>query len=454
MDLRKPVALCVLFTLGLLPPGLASPRAEETAATATAAESARPCETTDSTGTNPVDMTREEIIEWLKALTDELRLTRQELEQLKKEREADKAAVAAEKNAAPAIVKPSPPAETIPSPATETAAASPAVPPPRPPADAPTADDRAEVEESLDDAQLARERAIRSVVRSGVLLRRNRFEVEPEFSYSHYSSNVINVDGFAILPVLVVGEIQSVRIERDIVQAAMNFRYGLFNNLQLDASVPYKMQFERFVRQVEDLPRTEEKRFEHGLGDVQFGVSWQALYEHGNVPDLILFARARAPTGQSLFDIEEGEVPLGTGVWGIRGGFTAIKALDPVVLILSGAYTHNLGRDIDIQVTDGNTTSKVSTDYIPGASAEYGVAVALAMNPTFALNFGVLQRFTFETELEGIDEIEGTFLNEAELRFGFGWALTRNMVFNFTAAAGLTEDTADLSIIMTLPIKF
>ena len=281
--------------------------------------------------------------------------------------------------------------------------------------------------------------------------------MEPSFSYSHTSLNFINVSGFSILPVLVIGDIQSLRVERDVFQTGLAVRYGILPNLQADASVPWQYETDRYVTQSYQnklLPSPEESsRRDQGIGDVQFGLSYQLLHEHGVVPDLILQSEARAPTGKSQFDVHsQSQLAQGSGVWGDRIGFTAIKTLDPVVLIFNSGYTYNFARDF--VVFNSSTTNFMATTYYPGGSVDFTIAVAIAMNPSFAINLGVLERYTFSTELTKYGSVQGSSLNAAQLRFGFAWAIDRNTVLNFTAAAGLTEDTPGLSITVSYPLKF
>lgn len=375
-----------------------------------------------------------EILNRLQQLSEELERVRAELNQLKAQRAAEKAR-AAEADAAPA-------------------------PAPAPEAVLPVekAEPKPEVDE--EQARMERERAIRSVQRSGVLLKGGSIEVEPGFTYSHYSSNLISIDGFAFLPVLVIGQIESLRIERDIFQPTLTLRYGILDNLQADVTVPYRFERDRFVRQVEDLPREEQSISDHGLSDVEFGLSYQLLYEQGWIPDLIVAARAKAPTGKSLFDIGGAgtnvtELVMGSGVWSVRSSVTAIKSLDPAILIFTAGYTHSLGRDFTVLVADPQTNAVPRrTTFEPGGTVDYGLAVAVAMNPVFAINLQLQQRITLDTHLAGIGKVEGSFSNQADIRFGFGWALTQKMVLNFTAAAGLTEDTPDLTVSLALPVKF
>ncbi len=314
---------------------------------------------------------------------------------------------------------------------------------------------------ALDDEEyrLERERAIRSVARNGVLLHRNEWEVEPSFAYSHWSTNLLSVDGLSVLPVLVVGEVEGLRVERDTFQASLTLRYGILDNLQADVTVPYRYEYHRFVRQVDQVERKEESASDYGMGDVEFGLTHQLLYEQGLTPDLLLSLRGRAPTGKDQFEIEPDgeEIPMGTGVWGVRGGLTAIKALDPIVLILSGGFTWNAKRDITIEVQDPNNpgeTLEWETTYEPGGMVDWGLGIALAVNPALALNFQFQQRVTFRNSLKGFGEVDGSSGNQADVRFGFGWALTHDVIVNFVSAAGLTEDTPDMTTSLGVAIKF
>ncbi|MEI6083050.1 MAG: transporter [Verrucomicrobiota bacterium] len=390
----------------------------------------------ESAATNDLDnLSKAQILKLIQNLADELKQTRSELEQLKAARSEEKSKA----------VTPSAPV----------AIAPPAAPPVPAPAEA--AKERTEAEQERE--RVERERAIQSVQRSGVLLPPGKFDVEPGFTYSHSSLNLINVDGFSILPVLVIGDIQSLRVTRDTFQTSLALRFGVLPNLQADVAVPFQYEEDTYVTQSaqnnQQLAPKETNRHDQGIGDVQFGLSYQLLHEHGWVPDLIVQSTARAPTGKSQFDISTSTgLPQGTGVWGVRGGITAIKTMDPIVLIFNTGYTYNFGRDFTVQQITDTGTNAVSTTYQPGGSIDVGVAVAVAMNPSFAINLGVLERYTFSTELTGIGTVQGSSLNESQFRFGFAWAVTRNAVFNFTAGAGLTEDTPDLTITVSCPIKF
>ena len=416
-----------------------------------------PCLRAADTNSVPADFdnrSKAEIMKLIQDLATQLNETRSELQQLKAERLAERS------KAASAVSTAVPPAPTN---SAALATATPIAPTatgsvvPAPVAPAEPAKEQTEAEK--DRERVERERAIQSVQQSGVLLPKGKFDVEPSLSYSHTSLNFINVSGFSILPVLVIGDIQSLRVERDVFQTGLAVRYGILRNLQADASVPWQYETDRYVTQSYQnklqLSPKESSRRDQGIGDVQFGLSYQLLHEHGIVPDLIIQSEVHAPTGKSQFDVHSSsQLAQGSGVWGDRIGFTAIKTLDPVVLIFNSGYTYNFTRDFVVLQASSSATNPVSTVYQPGGSIDFAIAVAIAMNPSFAINLGVLERYTFSTQLEKIGTVQGSQLNTAQLRFGFAWAIDRNTVLNFTAAAGLTEDTPGLSITVSYPLKF
>jgi len=143
-------------------------------------------------------------------------------------------------------------------------------------------------------------------------------------------------------------------VERDIYQTGLTLRYGILPDLQADVTESWQYETDRYVTQSYQnqlqLTPKESRREDQGICDVQFGLSYQLLHEHGAVPDLILQSTARAPTGKSQFDnLGPNQLAQGMGDWGIRNGIIAIKTLDPVVVIFNTGYTYNFGRDFTVQ---------------------------------------------------------------------------------------------------------
>ena len=110
--------------------------------------------------------------------------------------------------------------------------------------------------QSLDQALL---------VRGGLLLPNGTLEADNTASYFSMSSDHLTVDGFALLPILVVGDITSERLRRDIVIHSLTTRLGLPAKFQMDVTVPYGYILNRTV----DATGTQSSASQFGLGDYQ-----------------------------------------------------------------------------------------------------------------------------------------------------------------------------------------
>ena len=94
-------------------------------------------------------------------------------------------------------------------------------------------------------ASAALDRAL--LVRGGLLLPAGMLEVDDAASYFSLSSDHVTVNGFALFPILVVGDITSERLRRDILINSVTARVGLTKRAQLDFMVPYGFVLNRTV---------------------------------------------------------------------------------------------------------------------------------------------------------------------------------------------------------------
>ena len=174
--------------------------------------------------------------------------------------------------------------------------------------------------ESLDQALL---------VRGGLLLPNGTVEVDNTASYFSASSDHLVVNGFALLPVLVVGDITSQRLRRDILIHSMTTRLGLPRKLQMDLTVPYGYVLNRTV----DATNRETTASQFGLGDIQAGLSWQLTMEHGRVPDLLANFHYKSVTGTNSYDLQSAETSLGSGFQALQANLTAGEVERPGSLL-------------------------------------------------------------------------------------------------------------------------
>ncbi len=167
--------------------------------------------------------------------------------------------------------------------------------------------------------------------RGSVLLPKGTLQIEPSVTWSHFSSNRINIDGLLLLDVFAIGEISTETVERDIFIQNFAFKYGLLNNFQADLRVPVREEFDRITR----TSGTETTNSASGIGDIDLSISRQIGWEKGWQPDVIASVGVKPPTGQEPYNREIG---MGTGHWAIRGALIMAKSSDPTVIFGSLNY--------------------------------------------------------------------------------------------------------------------
>lgn len=273
------------------------------------------------------------------------------------------------------------------------------------------------------------------VQKGGMLLPKGTRQIEPSITIAHFSSNRINIEGFSILPVLVIGEISTETVKRDVFIQNLSLKYGILNNLQGEVSIPYRYEYDR----VTDNLGAESVRDDSGLGDITFALSRQLAFEKGNIPDLIGSISIKIRNGKSSYNRDIG---IGTGHVGIKGGLVAVKSSDPAVIFGGINYTWNIKRDI-------NNFGKID----PGDTIGYTVGAAIALSYQTAINFNFDHSITTKMVKDG-SPVTGSFLNAASFKTGFTWALDEKSTVDVSASIGLTTDSPDFTFAIRLPITF
>ena len=189
------------------------------------------------------------------------------------------------------------------------------------------------------------------IVRGGLLLPSGMLEIDNTTSYFSASSDHLSVNGFALLPVLVVGDIASERVREDYLLPNFTARLGLPHKFQMDFAIPYGYELIRSV----DATGTSTSSSNFGMGDISAGLYRQLTTEHGQVPDLFAAVRFKSTTGADSFTLTSSEVALGTGFNAIQGNLTVAKSSDPVVFFGNLSYTGNLPANHTIQRTTRTT---------------------------------------------------------------------------------------------------
>ena len=146
-------------------------------------------------------------------------------------------------------------------------------------------------------------------MRGGLLLPSGTLEIDNTTSYFSASSDHVTVNGFALLPVLVVGDIASERVREDYLLPNFTARLGLPHKFQGDFTIPYGYELIRTV----DANNVQTTSSSFGLGDISAGLSRQLTSEHGKIPDMLANVRFKSTTGKDPYNLAE--QPSGARDW-------------------------------------------------------------------------------------------------------------------------------------------
>ena len=287
------------------------------------------------------------------------------------------------------------------------------------------------------------------LVRGGLLLPQGTLEIDHSVSYFSSTSDRINIDGFAILPVLVVGDIASQRVRKNLLLPTLTARLGLPGKLQFETYMPYGYESYKTV----DANNIQTSQSTFGLGDIAFGVSRQLAYEHTKWPDLLANVRFKTTTGVDSFNLTSAQTALGTGFYAVQGNLTAAKSNDPVVFFGNLSYTANLSGTHMIPSNDpSNPDQKIPGHFEPGDSVGFQLGSILALNPETSMTFAWDQRFTRSTTLNGAT-VPSSSLVEGTLRLGASYLYAPGRTIDLNFGVGVTPDTPNLQLSIGLPFR-
>jgi hypothetical protein len=288
------------------------------------------------------------------------------------------------------------------------------------------------------------------IVRGGLLLPPGKLEIDHTTSYFSASSEHVTINGFALLPILVVGDIASERVRKDILLPALTTRLGLPHKFQLDVQVPYGYELLRTV----DANNVQTSSSSFGLGDIQAALTRQLTMEHGRVPDLLANVRFKSTTGKDPFNLQSSQTALGTGFNALQGNLTLAKTSDPVVFFGNLSYTANLRGDHTIPANDPTNPGATKVGHFrPGDAFGFQIGSILALNPETSMTLGWDQVFTRATELNGAT-IPASYLVEGTLRLGTSYVYAPGKIVDLSFGVGLTPDTPNLQFSVGVPLRF
>ncbi|MCK2150773.1 MULTISPECIES: transporter [Marinobacter] len=297
----------------------------------------------------------------------------------------------------------------------------------------------------------------------GIVTRPGRLTIEPAFSHAHSNSTRVAIEGYTVIPALLVGLINISEIQRDIFVTSLTFKYGITSRFETDIRIPW-------LRIREDL--RERQAFEgtpvdtlressgDGLGDIELSARYQLNDGLDGWPYIIGVFRVKAPTGDSPYDVDRRVVedsegnpigteleqrPTGSGFWSYEPGLSFIYPSDPAVLFGSLSYVWTQERDQGAE--NGGRID-------PGDVIRLGFGMGFAFNErtSFSLSYdhSIIQRTTFENNN---DLFAATFdhIQVGSLSFGLSQRLTPKTTLSLTVSVGVTENAPSSELTLKLP---
>lgn len=298
-----------------------------------------------------------------------------------------------------------------------------------------------------------------------------RFSFELGASYTHFDNARINLDGFLALDAIFLGTISIDRINADIFTLEPSVDIGLTDRLFVDATVPILSRTSNFQSGGAGgsaAGLVERTVHGTGLGDVSVGLSYRLFPETVKLPDVVLNARVKLPTGRHPFGIEfvevagsEGNLQIperlsfGTGVYGTSIGWSMLKTLDPMIVFGSATYFHNFKRSFDdIDEIPDDQPGQVKL----GDAFQFGGGLAFALNDKSSISMSYTQRIVERTRLtpDGQDGriVVGSQANVALMNFGATFSLGEDIALVSNIGVGLTDDSPDMALSLRIPYRF
>ncbi|MDR8015953.1 transporter [Pseudomonas guguanensis] len=220
---------------------------------------------------------------------------------------------------------------------------------------------------------------------------------------------------------------------------SFTFDYGVWDNLTFSMRLPFVAKYD-----------TERDLNSYSLGDISASFRWQPWSSVRGRPVTTLFATLGLPTGDSPYDVSlDNGLATGNGYYSLGVGANMSYVIDPVVLFGSLGYTYNLPiRDAD-QVRGGRLLEEVE----PGSSLSLSMGFAYALSYDVSLATSLQMAHNLAPTFKFSDvTLEGNEQTSAVMNFSLGLRTAPNTIVNVNAGFGMTEDSPDVLLGISMPL--
>jgi hypothetical protein len=182
-----------------------------------------------------------------------------------------------------------------------------------------------------------------------------------------------------------------------------------------------------------------------GAGDFGISLAKKLNNETDTMPSFVARLGYVSDTGADAF----GPVPIGSGFNAYSLSLSAVKRADPLVFFGGASYSHAFDKNATITRQDGSVA--YSGNIAPGDTYGVNAGVSLAATPSVSVDLGLSLGFIERTRYQNFSDPRATV---GYLNLGTGILLSRNLLLSLNVAAGVTDDSADLILSVSLPYRF
>lgn len=173
-----------------------------------------------------------------------------------------------------------------------------------------------------------------------------------------------------------------------------------------------------------------------GLGDPTI-TAWKSLQAPDQAhPSFVASLAYTAPLGEA-----EQAVPTGAGFHLLTARLSTVRSIDPIALYGEVSFTQSLGDSFD------------HIDVERGASYGFGAGASLAVTPDISMSAGLDFTFSQDIAVNGVT-LPGSGQTIGLFEIGAGFVLRRNLFLTVGGAFGVTADSPDATLLVSLPLRF
>ena len=288
---------------------------------------------------------------------------------------------------------------------------------------------------------------------TGILIPAGKLLVENSLEYIHNTASQLAIQGFTVVPALLVGSINVQSVSQDYYMDILTFYYGLTNRLEIEADVPYVYRTENVVTRTIGgaTAPIDVNSAGSDIGDVQFGLHYQFNQSGMGGTFFLGNVMVKSNSGSNPFSIPINSntglltvQPTGTGFWSVEPGLTVLFPSDPAVFYANAGYIYNFPTNF------GGSIGTIN----PGNATDLSFGAGFSLNEQTSFSIGYDQMTMWPPTENGVQIPLTRVLQMGSLMFGYSYNVSRYFFYMLNVEAGVTPDAPNVQITFRIPLFY